>query len=272
MAVINLKTDQKKPVIFGKIHSAFSLPPFFLPYYIYVPHNLKNKNNLLISIHGYTRNAAEHCFELAKIAEEKGIVLLVPHFSKVRYPRYQTLQPDKDSNLPEEALDALIEQVSQSLNMDIKNIKVFAYSAGGQFIHRYLMLDKNRSKISRVAIFAPGWFTFPDLDLEFPYGLKKSKKLLERKLTLQNYTTIKTRLFVGDRDINRAGNLKVNSRLDSQQGLTRIQRGRAWVQSMNTAVSKKDSIEIEVINNIGHNFTKNINNDRVLNSVFGWLF
>jgi pimeloyl-ACP methyl ester carboxylesterase len=50
---------------------------------------------------------------------------------------------------------------------------LFGHSAGAQFVHRYVLFNP-ASRFSTAIAANAGWYTMPDLEVAFPYGLKNT--------------------------------------------------------------------------------------------------
>ena len=67
---------------------------------------------------------------------------------------------------------------------------IYGFSEGGQFVHR-LVLTLPEARYARAVVGTPGWYTMPDFNTAWPYGLKHTqtdraalKKILERDVVL----------------------------------------------------------------------------------------
>ena len=62
-----------------------------LEYFVYIPESYRDDGKILYTIHGISRNAAEHVRGFVAQAERHGTVLVGPLFLKENFPRYQRL-------------------------------------------------------------------------------------------------------------------------------------------------------------------------------------
>ena len=60
-----------------------------LDYFAYVPRTAASQSALLVTVHGIDRKALQHAIRFAPWAEEHGLIVLAPFFSKQRMPRDQ---------------------------------------------------------------------------------------------------------------------------------------------------------------------------------------
>jgi pimeloyl-ACP methyl ester carboxylesterase len=98
---------------------------------------------------------------------------------------------------------------------------IFGHSAGGQFVHRFMFFMPKANV--RLAIAAnPGWYTLPDLNTDFPYGLN-NEKFSYTKDDVTNWTKRNVFLLRGTDDLERTENLTQTPEADAQ-GKNRFER------------------------------------------------
>lgn len=224
-----------------------------LGFYGFVPSSWKG-SRWVVSIHGYTRNAAAHITQLAKEAAARQCAVIAPIFPRAEYRSFQTLAPSTSGSLPEDAFERCLEKASAVLGTT-EQPPVLGYSGGGQFLHRYIMM--RGPVFPRSVLFAPGWYTWPDQSLPYPYGIGPSKALQARHLSIGNTQDAQITVFVGSNDVRRDGSLNTKKSLDRQQGKTRLERAERWVEAMNEALGCR-SIKLRQLSGIGHDFTRNV--------------
>ncbi len=253
----------------GRILSLCDSQGCGLDYFAYLPTGASAASPVIASLHGYTRNAAEHAFHLSPQAEARGCVLVVPLFTRERFARYQQLGPDAAGVTPEAAFDGILRDASVRFGLDVARIDAFGYSGGGQFLHRYLM--RRPGRVRRAALFAPGWYTWPDPALPFPYGLGNSAALNGRLLHAEGLAGSEIGLFVGGRDVQRDASLNKRARIDRLQGRNRLERARRWTAALQASPLVEASADLIVLEDAGHDFSRNILNHAIAPAVFNWL-
>jgi len=254
----------------NRIHSLTGGHAHGLDYFMYYPPGIKPSSPIVVSVHGYTRNAAEHAFRLAPVTKEYNAVLIVPYFTRKRFPHFNYLQPDENGVFPDDALDNVLLDVKLRLNMASNRVFLFGYSAGAQFSHRYLMLRGKR--ISKAALFAPGWYTWPKAELAYPQGLGESQALFGRELQVENLCKTDICVFVGDRDTRRDGSLNTKASIDNLQGKSRLERAKKWVPAINQELPAARHIRLNILDGVGHGFKSNISRKHIDRPIFQWLF
>lgn len=243
-----------------------------IDYIAYVPENVGSSAPLLVCVHGLRRNPQEQIFRLARYAEDAGVVLLAPHFSKARFKRFQTLAPDTNGVLPEDAFDYAISDWEERSGMKSAKFLMFGFSGGGQFAHRYAMLGRRR--IDALAITSAGWYTLPDPDLPFPFGIGASERLGSRRLSPEYLLEMPCLLMVGSRDTARESSLNTDPLIDKTQGLNRVERARCWIDHMEQLACKhgrENPWQFQEIKGARHNFSRLVERHKAGELLFAWL-
>ena len=98
---------------------------------------------------------------------------------------------------------------------------LFGHSAGSQFAHRFLYYVPD-ARVNRAILANAGWYTMPDFDVAYPYGLKDAGVPEE---VLPGYLARDVVVLLGDADISRDDeNLRKTPEAD-RQGHHRYERG-----------------------------------------------
>lgn len=151
--------------------------------WVYVPRNIDPASApIMVMMHGAKRGAARYLSEWDAIAEQEGFIVVAPEFSKADFPRSQ--QYTRGNVYPADSLirnpeptwtfSAIVpsfEYVRDLLGGTQTRFALYGHSAGSQFAHRF-MFFKPDAPVSRFLLANAGWYTFADLDIGFPYGLK----------------------------------------------------------------------------------------------------
>lgn len=223
-------------------------------YYLYLPRRLEPPGRILVSVHGISRNAREHAERFAPLAEQAGVVLVAPRFSRKRYSRYQRLVAGAGGRRSDHLLDAVVAAVRGLVDLPDTPLYLFGYSGGAQFVHRYAMAYPRR--VARAVIGAAGWYTFPDARVRYPRGLRCDPE--ELRLDCPACLQVPMTVVVGGDDTARDDALNQSRRIDRQQGENRRERGRRWIAAMQEAarvMGLATPYHFEVMADVGHDFT-----------------
>lgn len=141
-----------------------------------LPNSINDNTEILFIIHGASRNVERYLEAWLEDSKNKNVILVAPYFSKEAYQNYQTLQLAKSSG---EILDDSNYKLTNSISsfftffkskyqLKTETYRIFGFSGGSQFVHRYMMYGKD-TRVERAAIGSAGWYTFLNNE-PFPFG------------------------------------------------------------------------------------------------------
>jgi pimeloyl-ACP methyl ester carboxylesterase len=235
--------------------------------YYYIPENKTETTEVLIVLHGDGRNAKDYRDALITDAQTKGFIVIAPEFSEQNFPNGDgynlgnvfidgdnptatTLNPEAKWSFS--IIEPLFDFVKTQINNSTPTYALFGHSAGGQFVHRFLMFKPN-ARINKAVVSAPGWYTFPNMVI-FPYGRNQSPL---QNMNLSTFFAKNIHIQVGknDNDPNAAG-LRHNAFADAQ-GLNRKQRAENYFQfCQQLAGNATFNWNFHVIENANHDYVK----------------
>ncbi|MEA3435758.1 MAG: hypothetical protein U9R43_04785 [Thermodesulfobacteriota bacterium] len=242
-------------------------------YFLYVPRSVCIGAPVFITVHGVARMAKEHAEEFAPFAERYGVVLIAPLFPKKYFCDYQRLGRKEKGERADLAFQRIIKEVGLLTGANTDSLYMFGYSGGGQFAHRYAMAYPQN--VARIVVAAAGWYTFPDSNVNYPRGIKKAKGLRHIIFSSSRFLSIPACVIVGERDKHRDVELNKSERIDNQQGLNRLERGKAWIQAMADAARASDlntEYDFKVLPGCNHSFLKCMHQGRMGEHVVNFLF
>jgi len=174
--------DPKEPVVklrYGldsitfKSYKPLSSKPFKV--YSYIPDDEKfniRTMPILFCMHGASRDGLNQIKYWKATANDKGIILLAPNFTKEVYPSldYQLggVSWSSSEYVPKmtelwtyNLIEAIFDYVKESTGNTSKTYYLHGHSAGGQWTHRFLLNMKNHRCAKAVESNA-GYYTVPD--------------------------------------------------------------------------------------------------------------
>lgn len=243
-----------------------------LDYFIYVPRSATTNSPLLVTIHGIERMALQHAVRFSALAEKHGFIVLAPMFSKARIPRYQRLERGPDGDCPAAALELTVDHVQRAIGLAPAPLRLFGYSGGAQFAMRYTMVGS--LPVARLALAAPGWFTMPDTQHAFPYGLGDAPVLEGRVADLDRLLSIPVLLTVGAEDTRRDRSLNRNALVEASQGKTRLERAHRWYDAITVAARARGMTlltQLKLLPGAGHDFNDNMQSHGLGEMIVDWL-
>ena len=242
-------------------------------YFLYVPPGVSPHPRLFVTVHGISRNAREHARLFAPFADQYGVVLLAPLFPAHTYSDYQRLGQKGDAENAGRVLEAMVDEVGKLTGAETGPFFLFGYSGGGQFAHRYAMAHPER--VGAYAVGAAGWYTFPDLQLTYPRGLKPCKSRPDMQMVPKRFLAIPATVLVGERDTRMDSALRKTSKVNGQQGESRLERGQRWVAAMHQAAQDQGlngSFDFVALPKCGHSFRHCMQRGDMGGAVFDRLF
>ena len=244
-----------------------------LEYYVYIPESYQDNGKILHTIHGISRNAEEHIQGFIAQSERHGSVLVAPLFSRENFPRYQQLGTNVQQERADMAFDHILQDAQEWLKVSPAPMRMFGFSGGGQFLHRYAMFYPKR--VAKMVLAAPGWYTFPDPDRKYPYGLKSTRDWPHLQFSLERFLQIPTLVLTGEEDDLRDKDLNKAREIDSFQGLNRIERAERWVNASRNLARSYDipaDFRMETIPNASHAYESYMGHPPFAEQVFDFLF
>jgi pimeloyl-ACP methyl ester carboxylesterase len=224
-------------------------------YVHYAPQSVRRSDLVLVTVHGISRNADEHAAAFQSIADRLGCHLIAPQFDRDSFRDFQLLGLSGRGRRADHALEAALADLRRfGVDADARLV-LTGYSGGAQFAHRYAMAHPRR--VALLLIAAAGWYTMPDAELPFPRGCGLGA---DAGTTLDPAALLRLPVLVtvGDGDIERDPGLRCDAWIDRDQGLTRVERARAWVTRLASEARRRDltpRCRLELVAGAGHDFT-----------------
>ena len=246
--------------------------PSGLEYFVFIPSSGAEKSRVFVDVHGISRNIDEHARLFAPYCEAHGVTLVAPHFTQEKSKDYQRLGRLGRGPRSDAALDSILEEIHEAIGAPTERIYLFGFSGGAQFAHRYAMAYPHR--VARAVVAAAGWYTFPDRRTRFPYGTRRSQDLPEVRFDPEAFLQVPMTVIVGDRDITDI-DLRRTPRVNRQQGETRLERARNWVEAMRAAARSyrlEPLVTLETIPGGDHGFASLMQSSDLGGRVFAAMF
>ena len=227
----------------------------------YIPPNATADTPILIVIPGASRDAQRFHASWLDLAKKKNFSVLTVGAKKKYFPDEYSYNAGglflEDGEKIEE--DKWLFSSIEPIFYDFKNrygfkttkFYMFGHSAGGGFVHRYLLF-KPDAPIIKAAAANPAFVTLPDWSVNYPFGLKNSpvnKKHL--KLWLKKNMAI----VLGSEDLGPRTKPLSNGLLARKQGPNCLSRGKLLFETAGKKAIELSSAfnwEIIVVPNVGH--------------------
>lgn len=232
----------------------------------YKPENWKNNDRIIFVMHGGGRNADDYLDAWKNIAEEQNILVLAPEFAN-KFSKYTT-NDYQEGNLftffgtrnPKEewaytVIENIFDHVKETNDITNKNYDLFGHSAGGQFVHRMILLMPE-ARINKAIAANAGFYTLPIEDLEYPYGLKNTQISFN---TIQKSFEKQLIVFLGENDNDPSLGTFRETDLAMQQGEHRLARGSYFYKTAFNLAEKNSwnfNWKINTVEDVGHNYSE----------------
>ncbi|MBR3028565.1 MAG: succinylglutamate desuccinylase/aspartoacylase family protein [Bacteroidales bacterium] len=171
-------------------------------------------------------------------AQKYRFIVVIPVFTKELYPveEYQEMGVYSEAgtlNAPGRTAAILIDKVFERFREEIggrqQRYSFYGHSAGGQFVHRALLLHDS-PYVERSVVGSPGWYTFPDnSEMRYPYGVTDLPYINEDDL--RRFVTREAWVQVSDGDTLRESFLRKTPEAELQ-GRNREERGKSFYASL----------------------------------------
>ena len=218
------------------VHTTYCVPKnvfssYPLPVQYFIPKDFNPKTaTIMLNCHGGARHNIDSIKEFVDCADENNIVLIGVDFPEKEYPNsiflYGGFRDDDGGyrtmdNSIYAIIDDTITEMRRQLKIKTDKYDIYGHSAGSQTAQRF-MLFYDKSKVNRVFAANCGWYTFPDVNVEYPYGIKDCAEFYG--LDLKEYLAAKMTIAVGTADTLINFGLRMND-FTLKQGANRYERG-----------------------------------------------
>lgn len=230
--------------------------------FYYSPKGASPDMPIVVMLHGANRDASAYTDNLINAATVFGCRIIAPEFDQEDYrgaEKYNLgnvydknkktfLSPDKWSF---SVIEPLFDHVVGQIKSNNKAYYLYGHSGGSQFVHRFLMFVK-QPRVIKAAIANAGWYTLPDTNVDFPYGIKNSPVDQEQ---LARFFSTNVYVLLGMDDTKTDENSYNITEQAEAQGHTRFERGKYYYKS---AKAKAEEMKLPFnwteihVPNVGH--------------------
>jgi pimeloyl-ACP methyl ester carboxylesterase len=223
--------------------------------YVYLPMNWHPGGEVLVAVHGISRNARELVQLFAPAAARCGFAIVAPLFTRDRYPDYQRLGLEKGKRRADDFLNNILDAFAGWTGARAADFHLFGFSGGAQFAHRYALFHPSR--VRALVLGAAGWYTMPDERHVFPLGLAEAP--LPALVEQRQWLGLPMLVVVGSQDTERDDALRQTPHLDATQGMNRLERAQRFVLAMRETAARYgivSRVEFALLQGVGHEFSE----------------
>ena len=229
--------------------------------FIVVPKTFSSKTRIIVIMSGLNRNADEYINSWKDWVSRNDYIAVSPTFDEENWGGSRgynlgnvfTGDEGKGALNPRTkwsftVVEGIHEKVRSEFSVADRQFDIFGHSAGAQFVHRFLLFNP-QAKVRYAIAGNAGWYTLPDLELPFSYGLKHPLLSFTKK-DLIDWTNRKLILMRGTADLSREGVLRKTTEADAQ-GQNRFERA-AFMFGKIKALNPKTDWQLIDVENVGH--------------------
>lgn len=173
--------------------------------YTYLPAGLKAETAPIVFVmHGKGKDADGYRDVWARHAKLHGFMVIAPLFDDATWRGAyagskvftQGAKAVDASRWSFSVIEHLFDAIKAATGNQSSTYLLYGHSEGGQFVHR-LVWFLPQARFSRAVVANPGWYTMPDLAVDYPYGLANSPATADSlKRSLARDVTV----LLGDQD------------------------------------------------------------------------
>ncbi len=229
--------------------------------YIVIPGTFSPKSKFIMIMHGTNRNADDYIIPWKNFAVDNDYIAAAPEFNKIQWAHSRSYNlgnmftgSNGTGSLNPKFMWSF--SVAQKIHLELKEklglqsskYDIWGHSAGAQFVHR-MMLFLPDSNVRYAIPANAGWYSAPDLNIQFPYGMKNIH-LSYNADDLYLISQQKMIIMRGTADTLRDSNLNTSAGADAQ-GYNRFERAEYFY---NKGFEISDSCKWQLIDvpSVGH--------------------
>jgi len=231
--------------------------------YYYKPQNAPADAKILFSIHGVERSGSRARDNWIAASEKYGVIVFAPEFDDARFPmrlfQMGGMEEENPSDWSFQIIENLFDKIRSDEGLTAPSYYLFGHSAGGQFVHRYVLM-MNKPRINMAVAANSGTYTFPSFPASlfgprFPWVLDDHR--IDRAALKERFGR-NLMVLLGEEDVKTAGEFPRSPQAMAQGG-TRLERGRNFCQEA-TLQAHELGADLRwrcvVVPGIGHNSSK----------------
>lgn len=202
----------------------------------------RENERVVMVLHGVGRNAVSYRDDWIAQADHYGFLLICPEFSQSKFPgaawySQGGLRRTKERQLWSFAVpDRVFTDARKHFAATTPRYSLYGHSAGGQFVHRMMLLAPSTS-IDRAIAANAGFYTLPVFDTRYPYGLAGTEV---SEAQVADFLRLPLVVLLGEADTNPNHPELVRNAQADKQGLHRYARGMHFMEVGKREAARRD--------------------------------
>lgn len=205
------------------------------------PEGIEADAPVVVVLHGARRNAREYRDNWIDLARQYRIRVYVPEFSRRHYRTGEdytlggvsAAAPASKGSY--DAIEPLFDHVRAERGVLADDYVLFGHSAGAQFVHRFICLE-DAPRLGLAIAANAGWYTLPDPNTPWPYGLMG----IETNCLRENWVQRPLLILLGEADNDPQAEFLRRTPEADLQGLHRLARGHTFLSAGRDAALEHD--------------------------------
>lgn len=229
--------------------------------YYHVPGGVSSDSPVLIVVPGARRNAEEYLEHWISLAEENNFVVAAIGADADRFPTeydYNAggvltgngqLRPENEWLFS--TVDPIFLALKQRLGLNQERYSLYGHSAGGGFVHRF-MLFKPNALVNRAVAANPAFITLPNRDHRYPFGLAGTAAPDDQ---VNRWLAAPLTILLGDHDLGPRTKPLSNSDDARRQGANVFERGQLLYSEALLLAEQENTRfawRMSIVNGAGH--------------------
>ena len=228
---------------------------------VYIPVGADKNTDILMVVPGASRDTQRFHASWLSFAKEDTFAVVTIGASKkyfsdeYSYNAGNVIDPQGNLNKKEvwlfSAVEKIFNKVKAKYNLETKNFHLFGHSAGGGFVHRYMLLMPSAPVVKAVAA-NPAFVTLPNKKETYPFGLKG---LPIKKTMVNEWLGKDLAIFLGEDDIGPRTKPLSSGRRARDQGPNCLSRGKKlYREAKEEAIKRKTGFgwSLSIVSGVGH--------------------
>jgi hypothetical protein len=192
---------------------------------------------VLVVMHGQQRDGERYRDEWIPYVRPKHALLIVPEFPEDAYPGPEGYnlgnlvgpdgRPIPEGDWSYSLIEPLFDFVRAETGSQRAGYSLYGHSAGAQFVHRFMLFVPN-NRVEHAVSANAGWYTLPESDVAFPYGLQASPST---EAGLRRALGAHLTILLGEHDIDTESDSLRATPEAERQGSNRLARGHFFYQA-----------------------------------------
>jgi hypothetical protein len=228
---------------------------------VYIPGGAHENTDILMVVPGASRDTQRFHASWLSLAKEDTFVVVTIGANTKHFPDEYSYNAgnvvDKRGNLVSadrwlfSAIEKIFNKVKEKYGLQTKKFHLFGHSAGGGFVHRYMLFMTEAPVVKAVAA-NPAFVTLPDKTVGYPFGLKNipiNNKMISRWLEK------KMAIILGADDTGPRSKPLSNGLQARKQGPNCLSRGKRLFREAKKEAKKREANfgwSLKIVPRVGH--------------------